>query len=116
MKCVFVQVSVSVLSKALSSCPLLFSHALPLTVLSFIFLYPELSERFGAPALKGCMSCGSEETPEQELLELLHTHPAALLSTLVTLTHKHYTDTHTYTVNPKVIQTPDIHIKTYFFY
>ncbi len=90
MKCVFVQVSVSVLSKALSSCPLLFSRAHPLSVLSFIFLYPELSERFGAPALTGRLS---EETQEQELLELLHTHPAALLATLVTLSHTH---THTH--------------------
>ncbi|XP_042577037.1 meiosis inhibitor protein 1-like [Cyprinus carpio] len=72
-------VSVSVLSKALSSCPLLFSRALPLSVLSLIFLYPELSERFGAPALTGRLS---EDTQEQELLELLHTNPAALLATL----------------------------------
>ncbi|XP_016323947.1 meiosis inhibitor protein 1-like [Sinocyclocheilus anshuiensis] len=72
-------VSVSVLSKALSSCPLLFSRSLPLSVLSFIFMYPELSERFGAPALTGRLS---EEEQEQELLELLHTHPAALLATL----------------------------------
>ncbi|KAL1279113.1 hypothetical protein QQF64_025786 [Cirrhinus molitorella] len=75
-------VSVSVLTKALSSCPPLFSCALPLSVLSFIFLYPELSEQFGAPALMGHLSRGSEETQEKELLELLHTHPAALLSIL----------------------------------
>ncbi|XP_026119565.1 meiosis inhibitor protein 1 isoform X2 [Carassius auratus] len=72
-------VCVSVLSRALSSCPRLFSRSLPLSVLSFIFLYPELSERFGAPALAGRLS---EETQEQELLELINTHPAALLATL----------------------------------
>ncbi|XP_059420091.1 meiosis inhibitor protein 1-like isoform X1 [Carassius carassius] len=72
-------VCVSVLSRALSSCPPLFSLSLPLSVLSFIFLYPELSERFGAPALTGRLS---EETEEQELLELIHTHPPALLATL----------------------------------
>ncbi|XP_043082296.1 meiosis inhibitor protein 1 isoform X2 [Puntigrus tetrazona] len=73
------QVCVSVLSKALSSCPPLFSRALPLSVLNFLFLYPELSERVGAPALTGRLS---EETEERELQELLHTHPAALLATL----------------------------------
>ncbi|KAI2666932.1 Meiosis inhibitor protein 1 [Labeo rohita] len=75
-------VSVSVLTKAVSSCPLLFSHSLPLSILSFIFLYPELLEQFGAPALAGRLSCGSEETREKELMELLHTHPAALLCIL----------------------------------
>ncbi|XP_039535133.1 meiosis inhibitor protein 1 isoform X3 [Pimephales promelas] len=73
-------VSVSVVSKALSSCPAVFSHALPLSALSLIFQYPELSERFGAPALTGRLSRGPEE--ERELLELLHTHPAALLNML----------------------------------
>ncbi|XP_016398304.1 meiosis inhibitor protein 1 isoform X2 [Sinocyclocheilus rhinocerous] len=76
-------VPVSVLSKALSSCPLLFSRTLPLSVLSFIFMYPELSQRFGPPALTGRLSEETQEQEqEQELLELLHTHPAALLATL----------------------------------
>ncbi|KAK9978753.1 hypothetical protein ABG768_020492 [Culter alburnus] len=78
-------VSVNVVSKALSSCPPLFSRALPLPVLSFIFLYPELSERFGAAALTGRLFRGTEagQEEERELLELLHTHPAALLNMLV---------------------------------
>lgn len=89
--CVCLQVSVSVVSKALSSCPPLFSRALPLPVLSFIFQYPELSERFGAAALTGRLCRGSEagQEEERELLELLHTHPAALLNMLVKHTHTH---------------------------
>ncbi|XP_067219481.1 meiosis inhibitor protein 1 [Chanodichthys erythropterus] len=79
-----VTVSVNVVSKTLSSCPPLFSRALPLPVLSFIFLYPELSERFGAAALTGHLCRGTEagQEEERELLELLHTHPAALLNML----------------------------------
>ncbi|XP_048013146.1 meiosis inhibitor protein 1-like [Megalobrama amblycephala] len=78
-------VSVNVVSKTLSSCPPLFSRALPLPVLSFIFLYPELSERFGATSLTGRLCRGTEagQEEERELLELLHTHPAALLNMLV---------------------------------
>ncbi|XP_073789824.1 meiosis inhibitor protein 1 isoform X9 [Danio rerio] len=74
-------VSVSVLSAALSSCPALFSRSLPLSVLHFLFSHPELTERFGALALAERLKQTSEEE-DKELLELLHTHPPALMATL----------------------------------
>lgn len=95
----------NVVSKALSSCPPLFSRALPLPVLSFIFLYPELSERFGAAALTGRLFRGTEagQEEERELLELLHTHPVALLNMLVKHTHSYKRNWHVCQLNCNII-------------
>ncbi|KAI7804087.1 putative meiosis inhibitor protein 1 [Triplophysa rosa] len=75
--------AVKSISKALSCSPLLFSFSsVHPSILSFIFCYPELSERLGVRVLTGCLSAGSEA---EDLLQLLRDRPAALLSMLVVL-------------------------------